>query len=74
MRLIRLNATQRATFEGIEIDGRAFVNFDILQSVNDDAESLTRVLIDAAKVDDLVDALKRSAAENADAELRRTDL
>jgi hypothetical protein len=74
VRLIRLNATQRATFEGVEIDGRAFVKLDILQSVDGGAESLTRVLIDAAKIDDLVDALKRSAEENADAELRRTDL
>lgn len=72
MRLIRLNATQRATLEGLEIDGRPFVQFDILQSVDGGAESLMRVLIDAAKIDDLVDALRRSVEENAVADVGRS--
>ncbi|MBF3666430.1 hypothetical protein ACX827_15155 [Burkholderia pseudomallei] len=49
MNIIRLNGGQRAVLSGTEIDGRVFVQLDVVNTLPDGEESLTRMLISAER-------------------------
>ncbi|VWD26253.1 hypothetical protein [Burkholderia contaminans] len=73
MQLVRLNGTQRAALSGTEIDGRAFVEVDIVHTLPDGEESLTRMLISAERAGVLAEALLAARDDVEPARLERSN-
>jgi hypothetical protein len=69
---VRLNATQRAVLEGVDIDGRRFAQCDILLANADGSESCTRLMISGAKLEEFIGALAVCADESAIANIGRS--
>jgi hypothetical protein len=72
VRLIRLNAMQRATFEGETIGDRTFVKIEVLTAIDQGSEHMTRVIVDGEKIESICEALKLAAADNSVADLARS--
>jgi hypothetical protein len=73
-RLVRLSNSQRLVLEPCHIDGRLFLQVDLLQAQEDGSESLARLLIDGSKVELLTTALTTACTDNAVATNGRIDL
>ncbi|RQY03764.1 hypothetical protein DF118_32380 [Burkholderia stagnalis] len=72
MNIVRLNGHQRAALSGTEIDGRAFVEVDIVHTLPDGEESLTRLLISAERAAVLAEALLAARDDVEPARLERS--
>ncbi|KVO83237.1 hypothetical protein [Burkholderia ubonensis] len=72
-RLIRLTGCQRAVLRGTKIDGRAFIEVDIVHAQPDGAESLTRMLISVERAAALAEALLAARDDAEPARLERSN-
>ena len=73
MQLVRLNGTQRAALSGTEIDGRAFVEFDLVHTQPDGAETFMRVLLSHDRAAALAEALLAARDDVEPAQLERSN-
>ncbi|KWD88453.1 hypothetical protein [Burkholderia ubonensis] len=72
MNLVRLNGTQRAVLRGTEIDGRPFVEVDLLHTQPDGTETLMRVLLSHDRTAALAEALLAARDDAEPARLERS--
>ncbi|KVR16125.1 hypothetical protein WK11_25480 [Burkholderia ubonensis] len=72
MNLVRLNNGQRAALECIEIDGRPFVQVDLLHTQPDGTETFRRVLLSPERAAALADALLAASTDVEPARLERS--
>ncbi|KWO78482.1 hypothetical protein [Burkholderia ubonensis] len=71
-RLIRLTGCQRAVLSGTEIDGRAFVELDLLHAQPDGTETFMRALLSPERAAALADALLAASTDVEPARLERS--
>jgi hypothetical protein len=71
-RLCRLNGQQRAVIEGVDVDGRRFLQLDIVEASPDGTEKLSRSLIAEDRARELTAAVLAALEESALADLGRS--
>ncbi|RQS74638.1 hypothetical protein [Burkholderia sp. Bp8977] len=73
MQFVRLNGTQRAALGGTEIDGRAFVQVDLVHTQPDGTETFMRVLLTHDRAAALAEALLAARDDVEPARLERSN-
>ncbi|OAB13675.1 hypothetical protein AQ853_28200 [Burkholderia pseudomallei] len=72
-RLIRISSSQRVDVSGLEIDGRPFVQVDLLHTQPDGTETFVRALLSHERAAVLADALLAARDDVEPARLERSN-
>ncbi|WP_322065880.1 hypothetical protein [Burkholderia ubonensis] len=72
MNIIRVNGAQRVALSGTEIDGRPFVQVDLLHTQPDGTETFMRALLSPERAAALADALLAASTDVEPARLERS--